>query len=211
MVKAVQRLQPWYFGDPPYQDHHGGGIWLRDAGGWLLVKNLAGIEWSSQFCADPAKVDKLRINAKRLVNGFPGTRMAYQSELGMSAADAAILDVPIKDAAGVAQWTDSFWNASVPLPAALHTGALSSGDHQGAGVHHYPTPITDIETFRRDDFTLFVVDPATKKMVAVLPVAAPGSGDGRVAIAYSPDDTSLEHTVLEADHPVAKLAFARQE
>ena len=31
-----------------------------------MVRNLAGIEWSAQFCADPAKVDLLRQNAKRL-------------------------------------------------------------------------------------------------------------------------------------------------
>ena len=38
------------YGPPPYQDHHGGALWMKDAQGWFLVRNLAGIEWSAQFC-----------------------------------------------------------------------------------------------------------------------------------------------------------------
>ncbi len=53
------------------QDHHGGGLWLKDDQGWFLVKNTAGIEWSAQFCADPTKVDQLRLNARRLYSAFP--------------------------------------------------------------------------------------------------------------------------------------------
>ena len=56
------------YGSPPYQDHHGSALWMKDAQGWFMVRNLAGIEWSAQFCADPAKVDLLRQNAKRLYN-----------------------------------------------------------------------------------------------------------------------------------------------
>jgi hypothetical protein len=211
MIKAVQTVQPWYFGDRPYQDHHGGGIWLKDARGWFMTKGLAGIEWSAQYCADPSKVELLRQNAERLVAGFPDTEAAYVTELGMSEADLAILHAPIADAAGVAAWTDSFWNASVPLPASLHTGTLGSGDHQAAGVHHYPTPITDIATFKRDDFTLFVVNPTTGNMMAVLPTSARGEGDGRVMVAYDPDDSAAAHTILEPDHPAAVAAFALQE
>jgi Family of unknown function (DUF6424) len=33
---------------PPYENHHGGGLWLKDAQGWFLVRNLVGLEWSSQ-------------------------------------------------------------------------------------------------------------------------------------------------------------------
>lgn len=211
MIKAVKSTQPWFFGDPPYQDHHGGGVWLRDDKGWFLTKNLAGIEWSSQFCADPAKVELLRQNAERLVNGFPLTAPAYLAELGMSSADLLILHRPITDEFGVGDWTDSFWNASVPLPAGLHTGVLSSGDHQAAGVHHYPTPITDIERFKRDDFTLFVTDPKSGAMLAVLPTAYPGSGDRSVMVAYNSQDHTQENTVLGPDHPIAKLAFQHQE
>ena len=52
------------YGQGPYQDHHGGALWLQDSKGWFLVRNQAGIEWSAQFCADPAKVDLLRQTAQ---------------------------------------------------------------------------------------------------------------------------------------------------
>src|SRR2546423_6826843 len=61
-----------FFGSAPWQDHHGGALLLKDDQGWFMVKNLVGMEWSSQFCADPAKVDKLRQNAKRIYDRFPG-------------------------------------------------------------------------------------------------------------------------------------------
>src|SRR5215831_5408967 len=124
------------YGQPPYDDHHGGGLWLKDAQGWFLVRNLAGMEWSSQFCADPAKVDLLRQNARRLYAAFPE---AVQ-ELGIG----QLLDTPITDAAGVAAWTDSICNASVPLPPHAHTGVLPAG----GGVHHYPSPVTEIAFFK---------------------------------------------------------------
>ena len=44
MGKLVAQVQPWWFGDAPYQDHHGGGIWLLDATGWMLVFGPAGID-----------------------------------------------------------------------------------------------------------------------------------------------------------------------
>ncbi len=198
---------------PPYgsgsiQDHHGGGLWLKDADGWFLIKNLAGMEWSSQFCADPAKIDRLRLNARRVYAAFPGVA----EELGIR----DLLDTPIIDAAGVARWTDSICNASVPLPAALHTGVPPNGH----GVHHYPTPITDISTFKHDDFVLWVQD-AKGRPVAVVPVAPRGSGDGRVQVAYATPGSALalkheqahakgEIVVLPPDHPLAQAAFAQQ-
>ena len=38
------------YGPGPFQDHHGGALWLQDSQGWFMVRNLAGIEWSAQFC-----------------------------------------------------------------------------------------------------------------------------------------------------------------
>jgi Family of unknown function (DUF6424) len=35
------------------------------------MRNIAGIEWSAQFCADPAEVDVLRQNARRLYARYP--------------------------------------------------------------------------------------------------------------------------------------------
>ncbi len=196
------------YGEPPYQDHHGGGLWLKDETGWFLVRNLAGMEWSSQFAADPARVDQLRANARRLYAAFPGT-----AEL-LGIRD--LLDTPITDAAGVARWCDSVCNASVPLPAASHTGVLP----KAGGVHHYPTPICDIEFFKRDDFTLWVTD-AEGNPAAVAPVAPHGSGDGRVHVLWAHPGSALhaEHGrhsaagkahILSEDHGLARQAFARQ-
>ena len=114
-----------------------------------LVRNVVGIEWSAQFCADPAKVDRLRVNARRLYAGFPEAA----EELGIR----GLLDTPITDAAGVQRWTDSICNASVPLPAALHTGVLPGA--KTGGIHHYPSPIAEIALIKRDDFDLWVRGP----------------------------------------------------
>jgi hypothetical protein len=198
-----------YYGAPPIQDHHGGGLWLKDSAGWFFVRNLAGIEWSAQFCADPARVDQLRLNASRVYAAFPDA----VDELGI----ADLLATPIADAAGVAAWTDSICNASVPMPAALHSGVLP----HGGGVHHYPTPITDIETFKYADFNLFVTD-SEGRQAAVVPVAARGSGDRRVQVLWASagSEVHARHLaavadggalILDEDHELARLAFARQE
>jgi hypothetical protein len=196
------------YGQPPYEDHHGGGLWLKDAQGWFLVRNLVGMEWSSQFCADPAKVDLVRQNAKRLYAAFPEAAQ----ELGIQ----QLLDTPITDAAGVAQWTDSICNASVPLPTPAHTGTLPAGD----GVHHYPSPITEIAFFKHDSFQLWVTDQQGNP-AAVAPVSPPGSGDARVHVLYATPGTDLadklgqaeaqsQPLILEPSHPLAKQAFVRQ-
>ncbi len=208
MNQTAQTVKDFYYGVPPYQDHHGGGLWLKDAEGWFMVKNVAGMEWSSQFCADPARVDMLRANAKRLYALCPDA----VKELGIQ----QLLDTPISDAAGVASWTDSICNASVPLAAADHTGLIP----QGGGVHHYPTPITDIQFFKHSDFELWVVD-AEGNPAAVVPAAKRGSGDGSVRVVYSTPNTALhkqhiqaqragQPLILPADHPLAKQAFVNQ-
>ena len=42
MATALSSLM---YGQAPYDDHHGGGLWLKDGQGWFLVRNLAGMEW----------------------------------------------------------------------------------------------------------------------------------------------------------------------
>ena len=225
MIKLVQTVQPWYLGDQPYQDHHGGGIWVKDVDGWLLILGLAGIEWSAQFCADPAKVDVLRKYAVRLVAAFPDTVAGYE---GLGYPDAAsLLSTAITDADAVAAWTDGIFNASVPLPADRHTGVLP----KGGGFHHYPKPIVDIELFKYDDFTLWVTDAAGRQ-VAVTPVGRRGSGDGRTALAWAPPAAAgaahaagdgaaagaaagqpvapTDATILPADSDLSRQAFALQ-
>jgi hypothetical protein len=213
LISLIGTAQPWYLGDKPYQDHHGGGLWVKDEAGWFLLKNLAGMEWSSQFCADPKKVDVLRQNAKRLYAKFPLTAIEYK-KMGFDLDE--ILNTPITDTAGIERWTDSICNASVPLPQGRHTGTLP----KSGGVHHYPTPITDIELFKQDDFQLFVLDDEGQP-AAVVPVAHRGSGDHRVEVLYATPGTKLhkqhakahqnnKRLILEEGHPCAKKAFEKQ-
>lgn len=197
-----------FYGQEPVEDHHGGGLWLKDDDGWFMVRNLAGIEWSAQFCADPQKVDELRKYARRLYAGFPQA----VDELGIR----DLLDTPIADADGVQRWTDSICNASVPLPHLPHSGILP----KGGGVHHYPSPIVEIEFFKRDDFELWVTDDGGHT-VAVAPMDRRGSEDGRVQVLYASEGSSLRaplerahargHGIyLEPEHPIAKRAFQYQ-
>jgi hypothetical protein len=230
MNKLARTIKGFLLGKPPYDDHHGGGLWLKDEDGWFLVRNLAGMEWVSQFCADPKKVDALRLNATRLYARFPEAVKELKIQ--------KLLDTPITDAAGVAAWTDSICNASVPLSRPLHTGTLPQvGTVKGkvTGVHHYPGPVVEIQLFKREDYQLWVSIDGMRHAVA--PVGEPGSGDGRVRVLASeivagvPAEgargleavpgvaqladldryrTKEGDIVLPADHPIARAAFAEQ-
>ena len=252
------------YGSPPFQDHHGSALWLKDAQGWFLVRNLAGIEWSAQFCADPAKVDLLRQNAKRLYD-------LLAPEIKQELDPGGLLDTPIQDAAGVAKWTDSIFNAGVPLQQSFHTGVLPQGGAQSAqasapaaddsqdpldpapaadasqgaqastpaasqpsaaagasaagqdpaGVHHYPTPIVDIQLFKYDDFQLWVTD-AQGNPAAVAPVSPRGSGNASVHVLFATPGSQLAAQkqaaesantplILGPDHPLAQQAFTNQQ
>ena len=63
MNEVADTIDDFLYGGPDFEDHHGGGLWLKDEDGWFIVRNIAGVEWSAQFCADPKKVDQLRIKA----------------------------------------------------------------------------------------------------------------------------------------------------
>ena len=231
IVKEATGVVPDFFlgGAKAYQDHHGGGLWVKDAEGWMLLKNLAGMEWSQQFCADPAKVDQLRRVARRLYAAFPLSVPAMQA---LAHSDhyplQAMLDEPIVDQARVARWVDSIFNASVPLYAGRHTGVLAPScpappevrAQIEGGVHHYPTPITDIQLFKHDDFELWVVD-AQGQLAAVTPAHPRGSGRSEINVAYATPGTELhkawiethekgDHLTLGGDDDMAKQAFARQ-
>jgi hypothetical protein len=151
-----------------------------------------------------------------------------------------LLDAPITDAEGVARWTDSICNASLPFPASFHTGVLPRAPT--GGVHHYPTPIAEIELIKRDDFSLWVETPEGD-VAAVVPVAPPGSGDGRTRLMFAATPLTVgepgpiqrlargpafggplgtsgvgpmgaaddrDETILSADNPLSLEAFARQ-
>jgi hypothetical protein len=175
MNELVRTLDEWPFAPGPYEDHHGGGLWVKDDTGWFALQSLLGIEWSAIFCADPAKVDTLRRYVARVLAAFPATIQGYAA-LGYPQAEKLIA-TPITTTKGVEAWADSIFNASLPLPHSTHTGVLPTG----AGYHHYPKPIVDIDHFRYDDFDLFVTDPDGLP-AAVVPVAPRGSGNGRVRL-----------------------------
>jgi hypothetical protein len=189
---------------------------LTTSTGTFVAEGLA-----SHNCADPAKVDLLRQNAKRLYD-------LLAPEIKQELDPDGLLDTPITDADGIAKWTDSIFNAGVPLHPAFHTGVLPAGGVQNAaaadpepgGVHHYPTPIADIQLFKRDDFQLWVAD-GQGNPAAVAPLAPRGSGDGRVHVLYATPGSQLaaqKHTaeqagqplILGASHPLALQAFQNQ-
>jgi len=150
----------------------------------------------------------LRQNARRLYEKFPDAA----TELGIR----ELLDTPITDAAGVAAWTDSICNASVPLPAPAHRGILPAF----GGLHHYPAPVAEIAFFKYDDFELWVTD-AQGNEVAVAPVAARGSGNGEVQVLDAPASSPLaavrkeaweqnQPAVVPATDRVAEEAYGEQ-
>jgi Family of unknown function (DUF6424) len=208
MNAMADGISPFFYGDPDFEDHHGGGLWLKDDDGWFMVRNVAGIEWSAQFCADPAKVDQLRITARRLYAMFPDA----VEELGIR----DLLDTKIEDAAGVQAWTDSICNASVPLPAGTHRGVLPAA----GGIHHYPAPVAEIAFFKYDDFELWVSDSQGNE-IAVVPVAPRGAGDGRVQVLHvrqpdppdpvpPPDWGAVAEGILDQQTSIAEKAFGEQ-
>jgi hypothetical protein len=204
-------------GPGPYQAHHGGSLWVYSATtGWLLFLNKAGIEWSSQFCAKAELVDALRQNYVALLDAFPETE-AELTKIGLK--DVARFRQPVVTADDIAWYTDSLANSCVPINAAYHIGFAKSGF---VGEHNDPKPITDIQHFKVESFQLLHVDPATGGHVAVVPVAAPGSGDSRVQVIHTSETHPLHakrvkaHTtgnplVLAASNPLAKAAFANQQ
>src|SRR5271165_1762834 len=275
MIELAANTTGLIYGSAPFQDHHGSALWLKDTQGWFLVRNLVGIEWSAQFCADPAKVDLLRQNAKRLYDLLSPT---IKQELDPD----GLLDTPIQDAAGVAKWTDSIFNAGVPLQPTFHIGVLPGGSARNSavsqgngdasksaassdltgtpdsgtaqapaaaassgasqpsaataqttaapspstvqepgGVHHYPTPIADIQLFKYDDFQLWVTD-AQGNPAAVTPVGPRGSGIASVHVQYATPGSQLAQQkqtaekantplILPPDHPLAQQAFQNQQ
>jgi hypothetical protein len=217
--KIVATLNPNPYGPPPIQAHHGGSLWVYDGTNWRLVLNWAGIEWSAQFCCDPARIEALRQDAAAITAAFPDTIPELQS-LGYK--DTDLLSTPVTDADGVAKYVDSIWNSCVPIPQPGHTGSISAATPLSAGVHNYPEPMCAIPRVMHADFVPFVVDAATGTAAVVAPVAPRGSGDGRVRVLYAEKGHPLaaqeaaahdagSALVLGADNPISKAAFANQQ
>lgn len=125
-----------------------------------------------------------------------------------------------------------------PTPTGSRTGLTESSTHRfrcrpahtgvlpkGAGYHHHPRPIVDIELFKYDDLILFVlnlfVTDSSGNQLAVTPTGRRGSGNGRVAVAWAPEGhpahgkhpstrTSGHQAILPADSDVAKRTFVNR-
>ena len=149
----------------------------------------------------------------------------------------------------MAKRTDSIFNAGVPLPPSFHIGVMPMGKAQAQnppatadaqnspnagdqaqataapgdpepGVHHYPTPVVDIQLFKYDDFELWVTD-SEGNPAAVTPVGERGSGVASVHVQYATPGSQLAQQkqprenaggalILSADHPLARQAFQNQ-
>jgi Family of unknown function (DUF6424) len=213
-ILATLDASTYPYGPGPWEMHHGGSLWVLTDAGWRMYLARAAIEWSLQFCADPAKVDRLRRDAKGLVGAFPQTIAALE-ELGYTGA-RAILDEEITDADGVARFTDSLFNSCVPLTRADHQGVLP----RAAGEHYYPIPIKDGDFIRYDDFKLWVtIEDGTH--AAFAPVAPRGSGDGHAELLYARHGTAASEALSAAmkqhksviappNHRAARTAFKHQ-
>jgi hypothetical protein len=213
----LKEIGTFFYGTGQIQSHHGGSLWVHDGKTWRLYQNLAGIEWSGQFCADPNRVDILRQNAKALVDNFPKT-IPNLKRIGYKNAES-VLNSPITDGDGIAKFVDSIFNACVPLPQPVHTGTIKPTDLSAAGKHNYPTPSDDTVFFCRKDFQPFVYDTKTKTSVQVAPVDY-GPQDRRVRVVAVDQKHPLakqkaaaskanKALVLDATDPIAKKAFAR--
>ena len=88
-------------------------------------------------------------------------------------------------------------------------------------MHHYPTPIVDIQLFKYDDFQLWVTD-AQGNPAAVAPVAPRGSGNASVHVLFATPGSQLAAQkqaaesvnaplVLGPDHPLSQQAYVNQQ
>ena len=177
-ILAEIRTEDLPYGSGPWEMHHGGSIWVKGERGWRMYRARVGIEWSMQFCADPARVDRLRLDAAELVDAFPLTLPAL-NDLGYEHAEE-LLHNKVTDADGVGSWTDSLFNACVPLSHDNHQGILPSVP----GEHHYPWPVKGADFIKYDDFQLWVTLPDGTH-AAVTPLGRRDSGDGHLRLVYA--------------------------
>ena len=88
-------------------------------------------------------------------------------------------------------------------------------------MHHYPTPIADIQLFKYDDFQLWVTDQQGNP-AAVAPVDQRGSGNASVHVLYATPGSQLAQQKHEAesagaplilgpDHPLSVQAYQNQQ
>lgn len=171
------------------QDHHGGGIYVKDV---LVALNLFGTEWSLGWSADVEKVAQYVANLNVLLEA-----------LGEPTYDGSITDTP-----SVMLFVDSTLNANVKLCAPHHVGRMDRPTkdalgHEAVGIHEIPFPIwLGQMTCDWKRFDMWAGTPGT---LAV----APNGDDGSVVVLHA---NAVHHpgidrgTVLHADHLHARAA-----
>ena len=129
-------------------------------------------------------------------------------------------DVDADVAAGLSAAVGADANAGPDVAGEL-AGTASPGPDPGpGGVHHYPTPIVDIQLFKYDDFQLWVTDEEGNP-AAVAPVSRRGSGDACVHVLYATPGSRLARRaasaqrdkvplILGPDHPISRQAYRHQ-
>jgi hypothetical protein len=106
-------------------------------------------------------------------------------------------------------------------PVAGAQAPPAAANAQPAGVHHYPTPIVDIQLFKYDDFQLWVTDQQGNP-AAVAPVDKRGSGNASVHVLYATPGSQLAQQkhekeragaplILGPDHPLSVQAYQNQQ
>ena len=187
--------------------------------GTFVAEGLA-----SHNCADPAKVDLLRQNAQRLYN-LVSPQVKQQLDPG------GLLDTPIQDAAGVAKWTDSIFNAGVPLHPTFHTGVLPAGAAQSPPAPGTAPSLPGCTTTRRRSPTSSCSSTTISSYGSPTSRATPprshpwtqrGSGNASVHVLYATPGSQLAQQKHEAesagaplilgpDHPLSVQAYQNQQ
>jgi len=160
---------------------YAGCIPVHDEGVWRVFKNTLTIYPGAENCADPAKVDALRENAKSLLEHYPET-VPQLEKLGVRVR--ALVNKPITDFEGVVAWALSIFNTGPvsKLPPHVHdTVDIAYGDVV-IGVKH-----------GRDAVYVIPAAPRGEGIFATLDFSVPGS-----KTRYGPR------------HDYTRLAFAKQ-
>jgi hypothetical protein len=149
----------------------------------------------------------------------PADATADQGEISMTSND------PVHSESEAHSWTidvaDHPTRQDSPEYVAARQKMTEIAGQQPAGVHHYPTPVADIQLVKYDDFQLWVTD-GEGNPAAVAPVAQRGSGDASVHVLYATPGSQLARQkqaaesaniplILGSDHPLSKQAYQNQQ
>lgn len=160
---------------------YAGCIPVHDEGSWRVFKNALTIYPGAEYCADPAKVDALRENAKSLLEHYPET-VGQLEKLGVRVK--ALLSRPITNFEDVEAWAKSIFNTGPVSKLPLHV-------HDTIDLA-YDDVVIKVQS-GRDAVYVIPAAPRGEGVFATLDFAVPGS-----KTRYGPR------------HDYTKLAFANQ-